>query len=241
MKIKLYGTGALVTSRFSACALIDDKILFDCPNGLVKKLRQDDAIDKIEIVIISHYHADHDYDLAFLLWEYNRSKRQNQLNIIAPKGFFDRYKVLCDMAWPGLFTWNALCKNVSMKIIEAADKKIINLCGYKIQAFKVDHANADAYAYGIEKDGKTIAFTGDSAMCENINLLVSNANIAFVDVTGYTPAGVKPLHFDPPQFIELQKSHKNVRFVPVHMNESTADDLKEKGINPPNDGDIFVI
>ena len=34
MKIKLYGTGALTAKSYSACALIDDTILFDCPNGL---------------------------------------------------------------------------------------------------------------------------------------------------------------------------------------------------------------
>ncbi|MCL2756215.1 MAG: ribonuclease Z [Firmicutes bacterium] len=244
MKVKLYGTGALVSKSFSACAMIDDRILFDCPNGLVRKLRQDNIdFGKIATIIISHYHADHDYDMFVLLWEFNRVKRKQQLNIIAPKGFEERYKPLVDMAWPGMFFFTNVMKNVNLNILEAVDAETFELGEYNITAYKMNHANCDAYGYRIKKGERVVAFTGDATMSDNINRLVKGADIAFIDVTGAPPrnSGLDPVHFDIPMFIELKNNHKDVRIMPIHMGDEVYEELKEKGYNVPSDNDVIEI
>ena len=240
MRIELLGTGALVSKSFSACALIDDTILFDCPNGLVRVLRQKDIdFSRIKTIIISHYHADHDWDLPFLFWEYSRVKRQEPLKIIAPKGFMERFKPICDMLWTDMFSLDTVMQNVNLKIIETADKKVFDLDGYKITAYKVEHSNCDAYGYRIQKGEKVIAMTGDATMCDSVNELVKNANLAFVDVT--TISNGKPVHFDMPDFEILKSNHKSVKILPIHMSQDAFNTLKERGHNPPSDNDVFEV
>lgn len=69
MKIQLIGTGTIPDITNSASVLINDHILFDIPNGNLKAMiRQNIDILKIDMVIISHTHADHCFDMPFLLW-----------------------------------------------------------------------------------------------------------------------------------------------------------------------------
>ena len=67
MKIDVIGSGAIFTKYNSASYLIDDKILFDIPNGTCKKLMSmKKDIHEIRNVIITHFHADHYFDFPFL-------------------------------------------------------------------------------------------------------------------------------------------------------------------------------
>ena len=69
MKIKFIGTGAIQDISNSASVLINDHILFDVPNGNLKAMiRQGIDLLKIDTIIISHTHADHCFDIPFLLW-----------------------------------------------------------------------------------------------------------------------------------------------------------------------------
>lgn len=38
MKVKLIGTGAIYTSYNSACTMVDNKIIIDMPNGILKQI-----------------------------------------------------------------------------------------------------------------------------------------------------------------------------------------------------------
>ena len=241
MKIKLFGTGSLSSQSLSASALIDNTILFDCPNGLVKTLRRDNVdFNRIRAVIISHFHADHDWDLPFLLFEYIRVSRKHPLAIVAPRGFTDRHKTLCDMSWPGAFSWDSVVRNMPLEIHEAADRETFHMDGYAIQAYRMSHGDCDAYGYRISKDGKTAAFTGDSTMCDNMVDLVDGADVAFVDVTGPPPAGFAPMHLDVGDFQRLQ-GKTQTRLVPVHTNDDVRDQLEELGLRPPADGNEVVV
>jgi ribonuclease BN (tRNA processing enzyme) len=239
MKIKLFGTGSLTAKNFSACALIEDTILFDCPNGLVKRLRQAEVdLRKLRVVIISHYHADHDWDLPFLLLEKKKMAPKESLTVIAPKGYKERYKVVFDIMWAGAFDYEMM--NDCVEILEATDKKQFEIDGYKIKAFKMLHVNCDAYGYRIERDGKVAAFTGDSAMCDNVIQLIEKADAAFVDATGSSLMGIGQVHFSLEDLIQLRNKVK-VRIIPIHMNDAIRENLEKIGFELPNDGDVMEL
>ena len=127
MKIKLYGTNSFTAKGQSACAMIDDTILFDCPPDLMKKLKNEPFdIKKIKAIVISHFHADHDFDLPMTLFFANPL-----ITIIAPRGATLRYKMLCHLSH---FT-GAISTIDKCTIIEI-DKKVlaegVEIDGYKI-------------------------------------------------------------------------------------------------------------
>lgn len=50
MRIKTIGTGAISVKQRSACSLIDNKILIDCDNGIVKTLLEQN-VDIKELIL----------------------------------------------------------------------------------------------------------------------------------------------------------------------------------------------
>lgn len=83
----MIGTGAISVKQRSACTLIDNKILVDCGNGIVKTmLEQNIDINKIDTLLITHLHGDHFLDIPFLIMQRNFSNSENELHIYCPKG-----------------------------------------------------------------------------------------------------------------------------------------------------------
>lgn len=99
MKVKLIGTGCLGTIQNSACSLVNKKILIDVPNGTCKELeRAGEDINAIQTVIITHYHADHMFDLPFMILI--KSLKQNKkLNVVGPKGIEKKTRELFELAF----------------------------------------------------------------------------------------------------------------------------------------------
>ena len=70
MEIIQLGTASIWPAEFSSSFLIDGHILVDCPNGLIKQMKRLDLdILKIDTVLITHFHADHYFDLPLLYLE----------------------------------------------------------------------------------------------------------------------------------------------------------------------------
>ena len=87
MKLKLIGTGAITGKNRSACSLVDGKILVDCGNGILKTLTEQGIdIYNIEVILITHLHADHFFDLPFLALLRFFNKPQNFTTIYCPVG-----------------------------------------------------------------------------------------------------------------------------------------------------------
>ena len=70
MKIELVGTGSIGAKQLSASTLINDEILVDVPNGIIKRLKQTGHdILKIKVILITHLHGDHFLDIPFFMLE----------------------------------------------------------------------------------------------------------------------------------------------------------------------------
>ncbi len=140
-----------------------------------------------------------------------------------------------------MFFFEKAIENIKPTVLESSDGKTFEIGNHKLQSFKMDHANCDAYGFKITKDVDSIAFTGDSAMCDNIIKLIDGTKIAFIDTTGAPPPNTKPLHFDIPDFEKLKEQVTGVRLIPVHMSDETRQKMEDLGFETPNDNDVFEI
>ena len=87
MNIELVGTGSIGAVQMSASTLIDNKILIDLPNGIVKRLKQTGHnILDIETCLITHLHGDHFLDIPFFMLVKYFQMPTNMPEIICPKG-----------------------------------------------------------------------------------------------------------------------------------------------------------
>jgi ribonuclease BN (tRNA processing enzyme) len=229
----------------SASALIDDTVLFDCGSGVVKRLKADEEdLKKISVVVISHFHADHDFDMPPIIFAQSMKGMEGAepLTVIAPKGARKRYKKLMKLAVVDFVP-------KEYKVIEIGKKqfgKPIEINGYVITPYEMRHGlihPLQATGYTIEKGGKVAAFTGDTIAGEWVDgLLQTKPDIAFLDCTGTKHLNRKPEtwhHMDIPDFQDYVKRYPNVKIVPTHMRDDewqdTVGELRELGIEVPSD------
>lgn len=100
MKLKMIGTGAWSVKDRSSCSLIDDRILIDCGNGILKNLlAQNVDISKIDTLLITHLHGDHFLDIPFLIMQRNFISAENELNIYGPEGTENTIAKLISLAY----------------------------------------------------------------------------------------------------------------------------------------------
>ena len=123
-------------------------LLIDCGEGTQLAIKEQGwSFNPIDIICITHYHADHISGLPGLLLTMGNADRTNPLTIIGPAGLervVNSLRVIApELPFP-------------IEYIELTEKEqTIDLNGYRIEAFRVNH-NIVCYGYNIiiERSGK---------------------------------------------------------------------------------------
>lgn len=241
MRIDVVGTGDVYSDRLSPCMIIDKEIMFDMPNGSMKKLHQMKIdVNKINKVLISHFHADHCMDIPFFLLEKNLNVQSNygETIFMGPKGLGEHIDNLLKVAYSTI-DWNVIKENIKYKIIELDDKlNDVILDNYNIQSIPVEHSQSELCLGYLINDGQTtVAFTGDSRLCKNIEYLVKMSKVCFADMSSEeslaTHMGLKDIEY-------LNKENQCIVY-PVHTSDKVLKKYREKGYKVINDGDSILI
>lgn len=240
MKVKLLGTGSILTKHLSSSALIDNTILFDCPNGVMKNIRKMDINPrKIDVCLISHFHADHFFDIPFLLIEQGlRNIRDKEFVIIGPCGITTRIDTLFNLAYPE--DLKKIKENCKLKTIEIdRDSRAIDIIGYQIIPYKVEHAGYDAYGYIIKNNDKCVGFTGDTVLCPNVEKIVESCNIVFADMS-FENSSKSHMGMNDIEFL-IRKYNAYDKIIPTHMTDRVRRIFSDRYFEPPIEGDEFQV
>ncbi|MCL2079071.1 MAG: MBL fold metallo-hydrolase [Oscillospiraceae bacterium] len=235
MEVVLLGTGSILTTSLSSCAVLDSRIMLDCGNGAVKALRRNNIDPKsVDICLITHFHADHFFDIPFMLLEQGlRQLRENEFIIIGPNDTKHRIINLFNLAYPE--DWDKIQSQSKLKVIEISEpRQVFQVYGYDITSVKVEHANYDAYGY-IVSDGQFCAgFTGDAVLCEGVIDITESSNIVFADMSFENPSkghmGLSDIE------ILMNEYGQNKRIIPTHMTDNVRNVFSQKHFPAPEDG-----
>jgi ribonuclease BN (tRNA processing enzyme) len=240
MQVKLLGTGSILTKYLNSCALVDRKIMLDCPNGCMKAIRRYDINPcNIDVCLITHFHADHFFDIPFMLLEQGlRNIREKELVIIGPKGLGERIENLFNLAYPE--DWEKVYLQSKLKTIEISDEvKEYIFEDYIIKSYKVMHGDNDAYGYTIENNGRTVGFTGDSILCKSVEEIIQNSNTVFSDMS-FEKSSKGHMGLNDIDFL-YDKYGEHTRIIPTHMTDKVREIFSQQYFEAPNDGDEFFI
>ncbi len=237
MKIRVIGSGNIWTGYNSASYMIDDNILVDMPNGMCKYLfRMGINPREIENVLLTHFHGDHYFDIPFYFLLKSKADNKN-VNIYCSKEGKRKSQKLLKLAFPN--SVKRINDTINLNYVYDDCFKVNN---YNVKKILVNHGRMKpAYGYIFEINNHKIGFTGDSALCYNVEYMASICKYLFCDCT-YIKGTSKHMGIDNIQ--ELSKNNPNCKFVVSHMEDETRDKLKEEKIENiiiPEDNYIIKI
>lgn len=194
--------------------LLDRRVLLDCPAQTLTHLQKLDLeIDQLDLILLSHQHSDHVIGMDLLLLELTMgraSRSERPLRIAAPPGVYERVAEIIGGA-PRMtpkdddrITW-----------IEMHDGASFEWEGVTVQAVEVDHMPELflAVGYRVEIDGKLIAYTGDTKICDAVYTLAEGADLLVLECGGGPPHmnwdDIHKLRDDLPASTQMLVTHYN--------------------------------
>jgi len=174
LKVTFVGSGGYIVTADRSCPsiLVDGELLLDCGFGALKNLRTlNVSLKDLKKLLLTHHHADHVGDLVGLLWAMAMEGRDKPLEVWGPEGT-DRLTMdlLEYMNTPPEYTV------IKINFRNLAGGETLN--GVKV--LKAIHKPVNL-AYRIERNGKSLCYSGDTSYCEQLISLASKCNLLIHD------------------------------------------------------------
>lgn len=149
----------------------DFHLLLDCGSGALMALEKVFDPLKLDAVIISHYHADHQADIGVLQYYYQLKtgdKKKSPLPIYGHKKDFEHFKAL---------TFGQITQGIAYD-----PTKKLNLGPLVISFCQTIHPVV-AYAMRIESqiDGKVLSYTADTRYFSDLTNFIKNSDLLIAD------------------------------------------------------------
>lgn len=170
MKLTVFGNNATCPEAGGACSCFlleaeGKRILLDMGCGSLPRLQCQVDLAELDLIVVSHLHFDHFGDLFCAKYQLEtRAARGERLRPIA----------LCSPALPDWAAGELLGGGVfSHGVI--ADGGEYRLGPVELTFFRVPHL-VESYAVRLRAEGKTLAYSGDSAACEALTRVARGAD-----------------------------------------------------------------
>ena len=243
MKLKIIGTSCTWFERLNTSYVIDNDIIFDVPNGNYKPIIKYTDISKLRCIIISHFHTDHFADFriiaTLIMRHFEKYGRTENLRVYAPKGILEHLTSIAKITYSGIDECSEEALTEHIDFFDLEDGFEFEEGDYKIKAYKMEHGAPESYGFTFtDKEGKVVAFSGDTKMCDNLHMLLEKADHAFVEMASTTS---HRSHLSIAEFEELENKYKNAKFYPVHTSDKCQQYAIENGMNYVNDGDELLL
>ena len=216
LDLTFIGSGnAFADARCWSGFVLGGRTLFDAPPSALLGLKQAGIpIDQIDTIVISHFHGDHFFGLPFLLLEYafpgaaggRTPARERDLTIIGPPGIADRVEQLTELAFPNQVSGPWAHHGYKRRYIEMEPGREARVNGLHLGAARMNHAHGSlplALGYRVQVDGRVIAYTGDTAWCDELVEIGHGADVYVCDAN-YPSGRALPEHLSMDEVRDLR-------------------------------------
>ena len=184
MEISVIGSGTGVPSlrRGSPGTVLrvgESTLLLDSGSGTLQRMLQANIDYKeIDYLLYSHFHPDHTADLVPFLFASNygsEQKRTGELKVIGPKGMQQFYEGLKTVYGRWIVP-----QDYTLTIMEIAEEEI-TFPDFTLQGFNLVHSDNSVGFRVASRDGKTVAYSGDTDFCSNLIALGREVDLLILE------------------------------------------------------------
>ena len=183
MRLTILGRSPASPNPGEACAgyLVEGggaRLLVDIGPGVVSQLVRRHHPDELDAVVISHMHADHMLDLVTLRYVYPWRERpkDQRLRVFVPPGSADQ---LLDLAKGA---GNAKHFESCFRVEEHDGASSLAFGGITMTPVRTQHY-IPCWGFRMEADGRRLAYTADTAPCDGLSDLATDADLLLSEAT----------------------------------------------------------
>jgi len=191
MQLQFIGCGDAFGSggRFNTCFHVTGKqanFLIDCGASSVISLKAHGvSLNEVDIIFITHFHADHFGGIPFFVLDARFfARRTMPLTIAGPRSLPEWYERVMEASFPGSSKTKG---RFELSLVELAAREPTTLGQVRVIPFPVKHGElgGPCYAYRIEAEGRTIAYTGDTEWTQELIEVGRNADLFIAEAYFY--------------------------------------------------------
>ena len=183
MRAVILGAGTAVPATGYSPAGIyvqvaNEHVLLDAGPGTLQRLHAAKVkFQELDRIFLTHFHLDHCLDLASILFALRIPdvKRRKPLVVYGPPGLARLYRRL-----NAAFQRWLSPRGFKVRFVEVQDA-MLRLPGYTVRSKRMHHYRTKAVGYRLTAKGKTLAYSGDTDVCECVAELGRNADALILE------------------------------------------------------------
>jgi ribonuclease Z len=215
------GTGNFLASgRYWNSFVLDGNVLVEpSPTALPNLRRAGLRVRDFDVVVISHFHADHTFGWPFFLLDAAISGGGRPLYVVGPPGvatFLEEMNELGGVA------------NVQRPGLPMLDLQFIEVNGswqdagpLRLRAVEVEHVpHLRCFGYLFEGPDQVVGYSGDTRPCPGLSELARESDVLVLECNGPHIVEHEPItHMDEAAVRALRAEHPDVPFILTHVGE----------------------
>jgi len=242
-ELSFLGTGNFLAppGRYWNSFVMDASVLVEpSPTALPHLRRCGFPVEAIEVVVVSHFHADHCFGWPFLLQAAAEAGRGRTLRVVGPPGIEAHLANMNEAGAVGSVTALGYA-NLDLHFVEA-DGSWQEAGPLRFRAVEVVHVPyLRCFGYLFDRGNQVVGYSGDTTPCEGLHELAREADVLVVECNGrHTPPGVPSSHMDEEAVRALRADHPDVRLILTHLGEQ-VDTASLTGVTVPDDFERLTV
>jgi ribonuclease Z len=236
-ELAFLGTGNFLAppGRYWNSFVMDTSVLVEpCPTALPNLRRCGFSVEDVEVVVISHFHADHCFGWPFFLEATAEIGGGRTLHVVGPPGLEDHLTEMMEVG---------KVRSVLELARDRLDLRFTEVDGswqeagpLRFRAVEVMHVPyLRCFGYLFAREDGVVAYSGDTTPCAGLSELARESATLVVECNGrHAAPGVPTSHMDEDSVRELQAAHPDLHLVLTHIGEQ-VDLAALPGVTVPDD------
>jgi ribonuclease Z len=242
-ELTFLGTGNFLAppGRYWNSFVLDASVLVEpAPTALPHLRRCGFEVDALEVVVVSHFHADHCFGWPFLLQAAADPGGGRTLHVVGPPGI-EAHLENMNAAGAVRSVTEMARANLDLRFVEV-DGSWQEAGPLRFRAVEVVHVPyLRCYGYLFDRGSQVVAYSGDTTPCDGLTELARMADVLVVECNGsHGPPGAPPAHMDEDAIRALQAAHPDVQLVLTHLGEQ-VDTGALRGVTIPEDFERLTV